>query len=63
MTKFIAVTTRVNVNGKTDYPFIYCCSNGAPVMFESAAQALEKATALCADSSSSMTDPRAELAA
>ena len=60
MMKFIATAMRRNVDGKPDYRWVFQHSNGSPVLFNSAEEALDCATAKCADAAYALHSPKAE---
>lgn len=56
--RYIAKTTRRNIDGKPDFEFIYKHTNGIPVYFETENEALNKAKALCEEFAFSMYNPQ-----
>ena len=58
-TKFIAAYIRRNIDNKNDYLSFYSYSTGEAVTFDNAADALEKARAICADDSCACYSPTA----
>lgn len=60
MTKYIATATRRNVAGKPDYRWVYSNTDGTPVLFDTADEALAKAKSFCADPAYGLYNPVAE---
>lgn len=50
-TKYLAAYIRRNIDGKKDYLSVYQYREGYGVAFDTHDEALEKATAICADES------------
>jgi hypothetical protein len=57
---FKACATRRNIGAKPDYPWVYTHANGAPVAFDTADEALERAKSFCDDPAHALYAPRAE---
>jgi hypothetical protein len=56
-----ACATRRNVDGKPDYPWIRCYTNGAPVLYRTEEAAYAAAVSACAESMHGLHSPRASI--
>lgn len=59
-TAWVARATRRNVDNKPDYPWLRCYASGAPVFYETEAEAYAAAASACADPAHGLHSPRSE---